>query len=101
VAENRFARARVNAGLSLGQAAKLLGISTAELLTVEESMLTLVQSNLTRLADLYGCSVAWLTGEVPLRDYAALHRIPGTRELYFVDQEQLAELLASLPARDP
>ncbi len=100
MAENRSRRARELAGLSLGQAARLLGIARDALIAIEISGLIFQQIDLgelphTRLADLYGVSVAWLRGEVPLCDYAALDRIPGGRDLPFADRDAIAELLAA------
>jgi DNA-binding XRE family transcriptional regulator len=97
VAENRFARARAYAGLSLGQAAKLLGTSRAELEAIERGDIAIEPQC---LADLYGCSIAWLIGEKPLHDYDRLNRIPGGDTLYSGDRAKIAELLASLPDGD-
>jgi len=97
-AKNRCRRARENAGLSLSQAAGLLGVTVAEL-TAAEVAGPWHNCHAARLADFYGVSVEWLTGEVDLRDYAAVDRIPGGRELPFRDRDVVAELLASLPGR--
>ena len=94
----RFARARELAGLSVGQAARLLGVSAADLAAVEQRGEPRGEITLARLVDLYGCSVAWITGEVPQFDYAAADRAGG-RELYFRDREAIAELLASMQRR--
>ena len=98
MANNRYSLARKRAGLSTGQAARLLGVAVAELLAVDlaEPSYTIA---VERLADLYGVSVEWLTGECDLRDYAAIDRIPGGRELWFRDRDMLAELFASLQRR--
>ena len=100
VRKHRCRRARELAGLSLGQAARKLGVTIAELTSAE---LTGPWGNCGagRLADLYGVSVAWLIGETALRDYAAVDRIPGGRELPFHDRDAIAELLAALPMRTP
>jgi transcriptional regulator with XRE-family HTH domain len=99
VADNRYARARELAGLSVGQAARVLGVSTAELAAVEQAQVPIFVLTNERLSEIYGCSVAWLTGVAPRVDYAALDRIPGGRDLDFHDRDMLAELLATLPRR--
>lgn len=97
-AKNRCRRARKNVGLSLCQAARLLGVTVADL-TAAEFAGPWHNCSADRLADFYGVTVEWLTGEVPLRDYAAVDRIPGGRELPFCDRDAVAELLAALPRR--
>lgn len=98
--ENRCRVARENAGLSVGQAAKLLAVDRDEILRVEvadDPDLELVQ----RLADLYRVRVEWLTGEVERRDYARIKRIKGADRLSFKDLDTLAEFAASMPRRKP
>jgi hypothetical protein len=99
VGNNRYRLSRERAGLSTGQAARLLGVTADELRAAEraEPSCTITTE---RLADLYGVAVEWLTGACALRDYAAIDRIPGGRELLFCDRNMLAELFASLPRRD-
>lgn len=97
MASNRYVRARELAGLSAPQAARLFGVSVAELAAVERAQAPSVDLTNGRIAERYGCSVAWLTGDVPHFDYAAIDRIPGGREMYFRDRDMVAELLASLP----
>jgi transcriptional regulator with XRE-family HTH domain len=96
---NRARRARQSAGLSVGQAAKLLGIDRDALVRVEEQDDAFLDANRRNMADVYGVSEAWLCGDVELRDYEALNRIPGGRELPFHDRDVLAEVLASRPRR--
>lgn len=96
---NRARRARESAGLSIGQAAKLLGVDRDALSRVEEQDSAFWDADRRKMADIYGVSEEWLSGEVDLRDYAALNRIPGGRELPFYDRDILAEFLAALPCR--
>lgn len=101
-ATNRARRAREGAGLSVGQAAKLLGIDRDALQVVEEEDSAFWSAPATlrrKMADVYGVSEAWLGGQGDLRDYAALDRIPGGRDLTFHDRDILAEVLASRPRR--
>jgi transcriptional regulator with XRE-family HTH domain len=97
--KNRARRAREGAGLSVGQAAKLLGIDRDALMRVEEQDDAFLDANRRNMADVYGVSEEWLNGEVDLRDYAALNQIPGGRELPFHDRDVLAEVLASRPRK--
>jgi len=92
---NRCRRARESAGLSVGQAARLLGVPTDQVRGVEESDAAYAEADPARLADLYGVSVDWLSGRGALRDYAALKAIAGADELPFADRDTIAELLAS------
>jgi transcriptional regulator with XRE-family HTH domain len=99
---NRARRAREGAGLSIGQAAKLLGVDRDVLFNVEELDSAFWSTPATfrrNMADVYGVSEAWLGGQGDLRDYAALDRIAGGRELPFHDRDVLAEVLASRPRR--
>jgi transcriptional regulator with XRE-family HTH domain len=97
--QNRYIRAREQAGLSTGQAARLLGVAVIELTLVENAQQSVHSITSERMADLYGCAVEWLTGQVPYLDYAAVDRIPGARDLPFRDRDWLAELLAARPRR--
>jgi len=99
--KNRYIRARERAGLSAAQAARHLGALVDDLKIVERSQQPSSTITNAQLADIYGCSVEWLTGQAPYRDYTAVNRIPGGRDLPFCDRDALAELLASLPRSDP
>jgi len=101
MSENRTKRARERAGLSLGQAAKLLGIDREMLDKIEdaprfEGML------LNKMVDVYQVREEWITGKVPLRDYDAVKKMlicsrSGREELSFHDRDILAEFAASIP----
>lgn len=93
---NRYARARELAGLSLGQAARILGSTRDDLAIVERDQRPIGALTNDRLADVYGCSIEWITGQVPHVDLAAIDHIPGGRDLPYRDREALAELLGSL-----
>lgn len=98
-AHNRSRRARESAGLSVGQAARLLGAPVDQVSSVEESDEAFEAFGPTRLADLYGVNLDWLHGRSDLRDYDAVRRLDGEDKLLFADRDQLAELLASRPRR--
>lgn len=97
--KNRARRARVTAGLSIGQAVSLLGIDRDSLLRIEEPNAVLGEEDCRKLADVYGVNEEWLCGQIELRDYDALDRIAGGRELPFHDRDILAEFMASMPRR--
>ena len=98
----RYKRARENAGLSLGQAAKLLRVDVGTMKAVEESGVNPAAVNLiARMADTYGVNVAWLTGEAPLYDYKTVDAMRGMDEVSFHDRDVIAEFAASLPRKDP
>lgn len=63
---NQFTAARVRAGLNHRQAATALGTSTAYLCRVEKGETKPGADSLTKMADLYGCSVDALLGRAPL-----------------------------------
>lgn len=49
------------------------------------------------LAELYRVNIEWLTGAVPLRDYAHVEKMDGAHRLTFNDRDIIAEFAASLP----
>lgn len=97
---NRSKIAREHAGLSVGQAAKLFNITTAELNEIEaEAQLSDILEPLSIgvLCAYYGVSVEWITGVVARRDYASIDKIKGADELSFHDRDVLAEFAAAMP----
>lgn len=58
----RLRDAREQAGLSQGQAAKLLGMHRPTISEIEAGRRRLAADELTGFAELYGVSVAWLAG---------------------------------------
>lgn len=115
--EHRFKLARERAGLSLGQAAKLLGIERVELEHAEASTLntwcgrigcpggTLHAHDIDdkmfttpeQLAEVYGVNVPWLIGAVPQHDYEAMKDARGYDKLTEHDRDVVAEFAASIP----
>jgi transcriptional regulator with XRE-family HTH domain len=98
---NRSRRARENAGLSIGQAARMLGVEIGQLRRVEESDGAYADADPPRLADLYGVNLEWLSGRCAQHDYERLNRWPDAAELPFRDRDMIAELYASLPRQPP
>jgi hypothetical protein len=101
--KNRARLARQNAGLSVRQACELLEIDREVLVAAEESdeaFEDLDVGDLKFMIDIYGVNRAWLLGEVPRHDYAAVKQIAGADSLTFRDRDMIAELMASRPRGD-
>ena len=96
---NRCRRARENSGLSVGQAACLLGVPVDQVKRVEDDDAAYVAFDPRRLADLYGVNLDWLSGRSELLDYVAVRQIDGADRLLFADRDMIAELLASRSRR--
>lgn len=92
---SRLTRARELAGLSLAQAAKLLGWARGPLYAMEIGEgVPPTEDELRKLAELYGVSLAWLRGEdveLPAATRAVLRQVehPG-------DRARLTELLTAI-----
>ena len=97
--QNRSDQARKIAGLSVGQAAKLLNVDRDYLLKVEDAE-TIDDDILPKLCDLYRVRAAWLTGEVPRRDYEAMKSAKGYDKLEFHDRDVIAEFAAMIPRNE-
>ena len=97
--KSRSRRAREGAGLSVGQAAKLVGITRDALIRIEELDSAFWAAAREKLADVYGVNLVWLSGLSDLHDYEALKRVPGAEDLPFHDRDILAEVLASRPRK--
>lgn len=96
---NRAKLGRERAGLSVEQAALLLGVPVGVLDAVEELEPAQANFDFRRLADLYQCRIEWLTGEVPRCDFEAIDSIKGADKLTHHDRDVLAEFAASMPRR--
>ncbi len=94
----RYRRARELAGLSLGQAAKLLDVDLVWLSSVE---LEQIQPDLDwqrRMAEVYGCSLAWLQGndpEIP----ESTRKMLRESDLSPTERDALLELVGSIWTR--
>lgn len=96
--KNRAKRARERAGLTLGQAARLLNMPSADVLASEERDSDFAEADHAKLADVYGVNVEWLRGDKDRCDYESIKDVRGYDELSFHDREVVAEFAASLPA---
>lgn len=101
--KHRAKLARENAGLSVGQACKMLGLTREELTAIEESDQAFadVPDDVGVMALVYGVNREWLAGEIPRHDYAAVDKIDGADRLTFHDRDVLAETLAAMPRATP
>lgn len=98
---NRAQIARKNAGLSVNQAAKLLGVLPLELAQVEEFDSHFADADHVKLAEIYGVNVEWLTGEAERYDYDRVSKMRGADRLKPHDRDIIAEFAASMPRRKP
>lgn len=97
--KNRSKRARMVAGLSAGQAAKILGWNVSDIAAVEAAD-GLDGHTAELLADIYHVRPEWLCGEVPLRDYVSIENMKGADKLSSHDRDVLAEFAASMKRND-
>lgn len=95
--KNRSKLARERAGLSLGQAARLLGIALDRIIAWEESDLAFFEDAPQELlCEVYGVNPEWLTGERERYDYKAMKGVQGWDEISGHDRDVVAEFAASM-----
>ncbi len=95
----RYRKARETAGLSLGQAAKLLGWKVTDLSLYELGSLRMEHEEEKAMAACYGCSAAWLRGETAAlspENETLLRTVEHTG-----DRETLREFMLMISTRDP
>lgn len=97
--KHRCRRARERSGLSVGQAAHLLGIERDELWDVERTIEPPAEALVAKMVDIYGICEEWIVGAVPQHDYEAVRRMPGWQNLDFGDRAEIAEFAASMPRK--
>ena len=61
----RVRAARIQAGLSQGQVARILGVQRPTISEIEAGRRKVAAEELTRFADVYGVSLSWLTTNEP------------------------------------
>lgn len=103
MSENRCRIARETAGLSLGQAAKILGIGREMLGKIEE-MPRYEGTLIDKMVDTYQVRQEWITGKVPRHDYASIDKMivcsrgqDPAEPLTPHDRDILAQFAASMP----
>jgi hypothetical protein len=99
--KNRAKRARERAGLTYGQAARLLNMPSGDLMGLEERDSEFANADHTKLAEIYGVNVEWLRGDSDRCDYDSIKDVRGYDELSFHDRDVVAEFAASLPPAKP
>jgi transcriptional regulator with XRE-family HTH domain len=96
----RLREARKLAGLSQGQVAKILGLHRPSVSEIEAGNRRISADELSRLAETYDVSVAWLLGQAPDSIDGQDPRLElAARELLKLkpdDLERLLQLLAAL-----
>lgn len=97
--QNRAKRAREHAGISIGQAARLLGMTTDELLMIEERDSSYANADQSRLAEIYCVNLEWLSGTSERYDYETVKNMRGADSLTFHDRDIIAEFAASMPRK--
>ncbi|NKC11837.1 MAG: helix-turn-helix domain-containing protein [Gammaproteobacteria bacterium] len=95
----RLKEARKLAGLSQGNIAKMLGLHRPSVSEIEAGNRRVSSDELSRLAEIYDVSVAWLLGEAPDVLDASDPRIElAARELSKLKPDDLERLLKLLAA---
>lgn len=95
---DRIRRTREQCGLSLAQAARLLGWAQGPLHAMEAGATAPTEADLRAMATLYCCSVAWLLGEtaeLSAENKALLNTIDTS------DRATVREFMEMLSTRDP
>lgn len=95
----RLRKARIAAGLSQGQAAKLIGMHRPTVSEIEAGNRRLTAQELGKFANLYDVKVSWLLGEAP--DIASTDDPMlqlAARELSKLKPDQLNRLLTAIAA---
>jgi hypothetical protein len=98
--KNRTKLARERAGLSIGQACKILGLERDYLIGIEERDDDFEQMHPSvhrTILDRYQVNPEWLSGDREQHDYAALDAINGADRLIHHDREIIAEFMAAMP----
>ena len=90
----RLRTARETAGLTQGQAAKLLGLHRPSISEIEAGRRRVSAEELRQFADIYRVGVAWLTGEGEVSDGPREIRIKlAARDLANLSDDDLETLL--------
>ena len=90
----RLRSAREAAGLTQGQSARLLGLHRPAISEIEAGRRKVTAEELWQLADIYGVSASWLTGEGETDQGPRESRITlAARELASLKDEDLEKIL--------
>ena len=95
----RIREARIMAGLSQAQVARLLGVHRPSVTGIEAGNRRVSAEELAQMANLFDVSVAWLVGEAPETIQSDDPRVQlAARELGRLEPDQLDRLLKLLAA---
>lgn len=98
----RYRRARELAGLTLAQAARLLGTGACDLSNMEinaaDPILRATPEMERLMVDVYGCSLAWLQGAEPEVPESTREMLRDA-DLNPTERDDLLELLGSIGGR--
>lgn len=92
----RLRRARTLAGLSEGQAASLLSLHRSTLVQIEAGRRRVLADELTTLADVYGVSAGWLSGEEGSNPEVLKIAARQFERMSTVDRERLATVIEAV-----
>ena len=93
--EPRIAKGRELSGLSIAQAAKLLGLSETRLTYFEQKKTKPSLAVLKDMANVYGVSLPWLTGAPPVISKST-HKLLRDSELTADDIDKVEQILGSM-----
>lgn len=99
VVTSRIRRGRELAGLTMGQAARLLGLTVAQVSDFEIGRTEPTPDQLAALAELYGVGAAWLEGAEPVIPdllQRVLRKAYGDGDLRHSDRETLLEVAGAV-----
>lgn len=94
----RMKLAREQAGLSQGQAAKLLDLHRPTISEIEAGNRRVAADELARFAELYGVSVTWLTGARDEADLSDPQLAVVARELKKLKPDDIERVMAFITA---
>jgi len=92
----RLREAREDAGLSQGQAAKLMGMHRPTISEIEAGRRRVQAEEVTRFAKLYHVAVTWLLGEAGVKDPREEKARVAARELMKLKPEDLDRVMGLL-----
>lgn len=96
IVKNCSRLARERAGLTVGQAARRLGMATETITRIETDDAAYAAADRAKLASIYGVNVEWMDGTRQERDYASIDAMRGADKLTPHDRDALAEFAASM-----
>ena len=93
--DSRIVKGRELSGLSIAQAAKLLGLSETRLAYFEQKKTKLSPAVLKDMANVYGVSLSWITGAPPVIEEST-RKLLRDSELMPSDRDKIELVLGSM-----